>query len=188
MSIYCCAGHVADGADLGASGNGYKEASLTKELRDKVVAILNAKGVKTTTDKDNETLSQVIARLNPNESDVALDLHWNASDNPNAGGVETFIADRHTVYEKQAASELSRSIASILEIKTRGGLVGAGVKTESESARKRLGILNNERGINLLVEVCFITNKSEMDKYQIKKDAIALMIADFLIKWDAVIK
>lgn len=186
MAIFITSGH--NNSDVGAIGNGFREADLTKELRDKVVAILKAKGIQTTVDNDNETLAQVIARLNPNESDLALDLHWNASDNPSAGGVETFIPDRHTVHEKAAASELSRSIASILNIKTRGGLVGAGVKTESESARKRLGILNNEKGINLLVEMCFITNKSEMDKYQLKKDQIALMIADFLIKYDAVIK
>lgn len=185
--IFLTAGHSPK-LDPGASGNGYREADLAVELRDKVVAILNAKGIPTKVDNDNQTLAQVIATLNPSERDVCLDIHWNASDNPQAGGVETFIADRHTVHEKRAASELSKSIAEILGIRTRGGMAGAGVKTESESARKKLGILNNELGINLLVEVCFITNKTEMSVYQIRKDAIALMIADFLIKWDAVIK
>ncbi len=188
--IYCTSGHTLIGPnkDPGASGNGYTEAALTKELRDKVREILNAKGIVVQSDNDNESLVQVIARLNPNESDTCLDLHWNASDNPAAGGVETFIPERHTVNEKSAAHELSKNIATILGIKTRGGAAGAGVKTESESARKRLGILAQEKGINLLLEVCFITNPTEMKTYQIKKDAVALMIADFLIKWDAVVK
>jgi len=164
MAIYCTAGH--GGGDNGASGNGYTEAALTKELRDKVIAILNAKGIPTKVDNDNQTLAQVIATLNPNESDICLDIHWNASDNPEAKGVETFIPERHTVNEKSAAHELSKNIAAILGIKTRGGAAGAGVKTESESARKRLGILAQEKGINLLLEVCFITNPTEMKTYQ----------------------
>lgn len=186
MGVFLTAGH--GGGDNGASGNGYTEASLTKELRDKVVAILNAKGINSQRDNDNETLQQVINRLNPNESDVCLDIHWNASDNPQACGVETFIPDRHTYEERCAASEISRSIATILGTKTRGGKIGAGVKTEAESARKRLGILRNELGINLLVEVCFITNKAEMDSYNIHKDKIALTLADILIKYDAIKK
>lgn len=184
--IYVTAGH--GGGDPGASGNGYTEAALTKELRDKIVAILNAKGIHSQKDNDNETLQQVINRLNPTEADVCLDIHWNASDNPQAGGVETFVADRHTYEEKCAAGEISRNIASILGIKTRGGKMGAGIKIESESARKILGILRNEKGINLLVEVCFITNKKEMDSYQVNKDRIALMLSDLLIKYDTLIK
>jgi len=190
MAIFITAGHTLKGSnkDNGASGNGYVEAALTVELRDKIIAILKAKGAVVQSDIDSETLSQVIARLNPTEKDLSLDLHWNASDNAQAGGVETFIPERHTHEEKSAAKELSANIAAILGIKTRGGRMGQGIKTESESARKTLGILRSELGINLLVEVCFISNASEMQKYQLNKDRIALMIADFLIKWDAAVK
>ncbi|MEG7982437.1 N-acetylmuramoyl-L-alanine amidase, partial [Listeria monocytogenes] len=78
---------------------GYVEADLSKELRNLIVVELKKLGVTAVVDNDNETLQQVINRLNPTEKDVCLDIHWNAGP-PTATGVETFIPDRHNFHEK----------------------------------------------------------------------------------------
>jgi N-acetylmuramoyl-L-alanine amidase len=56
-----------------------------------------------------------------------------------------------------------------------------GVKLEKESARGSLGWMRLT-GENVLLEVCFISNKEEMENYQNKKHYLAKVIAYTLFK------
>jgi N-acetylmuramoyl-L-alanine amidase len=51
-----------------------------------------------------------------------------------------------------------------------------GVKTELDSQHKSIGILR-EQGINLLIEICFISNATDMAYYQAAKQRVAEEIA-----------
>lgn len=48
--------------------------------------------------------------------------------------------------------------------------------------------LMREEGMNALIEVCFITNWNDLQRYRKAKQAIARDIAAVLVKYDAVIK
>jgi hypothetical protein len=63
-------------------------------------------------------------------------------------------------------------ISATTGFKKRGG----GVKPESQTARKTLGWMkpNSE---NILIEMCFIDNKSDMLTYQLNKVKIAKELA-----------
>ena len=179
MAILLLAGHSPDRSkgnyDPGAVANGYTEAELTRELRDLISAELTPRKVRHSIDHDTDSLSQVLAKINSNESDVILDLHFNAASNPSATGVEVIVPERHTELEWKSAEACSKSLATIMGIRSRGA------KDETKTARKRLAVMR-ENGTNLLVEVCFITNVNDMNAYQSKKKEVAKYLAD-LVMW-----
>jgi N-acetylmuramoyl-L-alanine amidase len=180
--IFISAGHSnASGRDRGASGNGFIEGELTVELRNLVTLELRKLGVSPTVDKDNSILSESInffKNLTSN-SCIVLDIHWNAA-TPKATGTETLIPLEHTDFELRLAAALSKVVAETMGIPLRGITKGhKGVKTEADSHHGRLGWMRLT-GENVLMEICFISNPTEMITYQERKNIIAKEIANVL--------
>ena len=167
------AGH--GGSDPGASGNGYVESILAIECRNMLVADLQRLGVNCIVDPDTNALRESLAFFKPyfNADSINVDIHWNASDNPAATGTEVLINTNATPFEKQLGDKIATTIATTLGIRNRG------LKTEKDSARGTLAWLH-QSGRNYIVEMCFISNKSDMDKYQIKKNELTAAIAGVL--------
>jgi len=150
---------------------GETEAALMTELRDLVADILIGKGHEVKTDGakwENWPLVRAL-KLIP-QSDVAIELHMNASDNPNAKGVEVISLPA----QKDLSREIARRIAHTLETPVRGA---GGWIDQSQSARGRLAFVNAG---GLIVEVCFLSNSEELAKYKDRKPLIAAAIAESL--------
>ena len=167
------AGH--GGSDPGASGNGYVESILAIESRNMLVADLQKLGVNPLVDPDSNALAESLAFFKPffNPGSVNIDIHWNASDNPAATGTEVLISTTATPFEKQLGGKIAETIATTLGIKNRG------LKTELDSARKYLAWMH-QPGRNFIIEMCFISNKTDMDKYQAKKHELSAAMANIL--------
>ena len=180
--IFISAGHSnKPGRDRGASGNGFIEGELTVELRNLIVTELNKLGIKPVVDQDDSILSQTINffRNLATKTCIVLDIHWNAA-TPAATGTETLIPSENTEFERRLAAKLSEVVADRLKIRLRGNHAGfKGVKTEAQSHHGRLGWMRLT-GENVLMEICFITNKNDMDSYQIEKLTLAKDIAKVL--------
>lgn len=174
--IFLSAGH--HNADPGAIGNGYKEADLTKELRDLIVKEIKRIGGQVITDDDKETLAQYIGRIKPGSGSVLCELHFNSVADPKATGVECLHADAGSADSKRLSAEISNTISQSLGIKDRGA------KSESQSHRGRLAILRTPAGIACLPEICFISNPDDVRKYQEKKTQLAACIAHILVAYD----
>jgi N-acetylmuramoyl-L-alanine amidase len=173
--IYPLAGH--SNTDPGAIANGYREADLTKELRNIIVNELKKRNyLKFQIDDDKDGLSTVLKKINPGKKDILLDIHFNSA-SPTATGTEVFISNYAGDTSKNFAKELVDGTSKII------GITNRGVKPESLSARKRLAVLN-KNGAAALIEVCFITNANDMAKYQANKIKLAAFIAELLIKYD----
>lgn len=172
--IYLSAGHNLN--DPGAVSGGRQENKLTIELRDLILPHL--KGGKIVTDKDNETLAEYIKRIEPGSGSVALEIHFNASANTDASGVEVLVPDAANAQSKAFANELSFIASRTLGIKNRG------VKNESQSARGRLGFLHEPAGVIALIEIGFITSPIDMAAYDAHKNELAADIAILLIRYE----
>ena len=167
--------------DPGAIGvGGVKESELAMELRDKIAHFITLKGYKVTLDSDNNNLNQVIAGIKSTESCVICDIHFNAGV-PIATGTEVIVPDRSTAHERMIASLICSDMAVSMKIKSRG------VKSEKDTARKTLAIMKPS-GINLLLEICFVSNKNDMAAYQASKDKVAEVIAKHLITAEDLVK
>jgi N-acetylmuramoyl-L-alanine amidase len=172
--IYLIAGH--SNGDPGAIGvKKTKEADLTKELRDLVAQRLKLKNVPVVTDDDRLSLSQVLSSIKSTEQDIVCDIHFNASENPKANGVEVLIPGRHTTKERTGALRILTGITAATGLRSRG------VITELQSHRGSLGVMR-ESGSNFLIEVCFISNQNDFEVYHQKKTAVADSIADSLLQ------
>jgi len=180
--IYLSAGHNPKGLkpDPGAIGNGFKEANLTAQLRDLIIAECKALNVVVQSDSDSDNLVTVLQKINSNETDVVCDLHFNAG-TASATGIEVLIPTRFTIQEQEIARKLTVILSSVLKIKNRG------VKTEGDSQHGTLGIMR-EKGINILIEVCFISNSNDMNSYVININKVAKEIALLLIEAEGLIK
>lgn len=169
--IYLSAGHHAK--DTGAIANGFNESELTRLLRDAIANELSVLGASYRTDNDDETLVQYLSRIKPGSGSVVCDLHFNAGV-PNANGIECYIANEDS---KELATEICMA-GELIRLNNRG------VKPESQSQHKRLAILHDGAKIAVLVEVCFITSKSDLDKYFDGFECFAKSVATLLSKWD----
>jgi LysM repeat protein len=106
---------------------------------------------------------------------IALEIHFNSGPN-NATGVETLTPANPSNNEITIASNLSQIIRDLMIIPLRGK---NGVKSELESHHGKLGWMR-QNCETVLLEVCFISNPEEMNRYQSTKFDIAKKIAAYL--------
>lgn len=159
------AGHGAH--DPGNTANGCKEAELMLQLRYLVAKKIRDAGYKVNEDGvrgENWPLIEAI-KLIP-RSQLAVELHTNASTDPSAAGVEV-IGLPHL---RQRAQLIAASIAKVLGIPLRRE---AGFY-DYNTAGRTLGFC---KAGGLIVEVFFQSNKRELELYQSKSWLVASAIA-----------
>ena len=166
--LFVVAGH--GGTDSGAVGNGYIERDLAIELRDLVIKELKSLGINALTDSNSNALSQTLSWLRGKftSKDILFDIHWNAGVAA-AKGSEVIIPDVSSQFEKELAKDLLKVLVDV-------GFKDRGVKPEALTARKKLGWMRPVAE-NVLIEICFITNSTDMKLYQANKHTIAKKLA-----------
>jgi N-acetylmuramoyl-L-alanine amidase len=97
--IHISAGHTSKGLkqDPGAVGNGYREADLTVEFRDLVIAELEKANVEYIKDHDDERLAEYLKRIQTGNGSVVIEYHFDAAASTTATGTTALIeaeADR----------------------------------------------------------------------------------------------
>ncbi|UTA66538.1 N-acetylmuramoyl-L-alanine amidase [Emticicia sp. 21SJ11W-3] len=172
MQLIITAGH--NRKDPGAVYAGRNEAEETIRLRNAVTQSLREKGAQVWNDNDAWNLSQTINEIRKisQPGDIICDFHFNAG-GPTATGCEVFVADDANATELALAKSLVDTIASTLIIRNRG------VKRERDSQHKKLGMMR-PLGLNVLVEVCFISNKYDMQQYDTFFDLLVEEITNVL--------
>lgn len=171
--IFITAGH--NNRDSGAVGNGFVEAKETIRVRNRVTELLRAKGVEVWNDDDESTLQVVINEISKRSrpNDIICDIHFDSA--LGATGCGTFVADNAVKTELLLAADLSKKISETLGIRNRM------VKRESDSQHKRLGIMR-PNGINVLIEIAFISNGSDMKSYTERFELLCENICKVLLK------
>ena len=179
--IFNSAGHNPKGIkiDPGASAFGRNEADLTVMQRDAVNKVLAQRNIKYISDKDDETLADYLKRIQTGDGSVVLEYHFDAF-NGVASGTTALVGNDADRLDRAFAKELVDVTATILGIPNRG------VKSEAESHRSRLGLMR-EQGIVSLIEICFIDNQSDMSKWLVNYEKLAIAYADILVKYENLI-
>lgn len=167
--IFVSSGH--GGKDGGASSGGFIERDLTIEFKNLLTTELQKLGVKWSIDADTNALVETLAFIKSKflPSDILLDIHFNAG---GGEGVEVVVPNVASSFEKQLAQRIADVISTLTGFKKRQG----GVIPESSTARKTLGWMKPNCE-NVLIEMCFIDNKSDMLTYQLNKVKIAKELA-----------
>lgn len=169
--ILVSAGHTNNPRDdRGAAGNGFIEGDEAVALRDHVAALLRQKGVSVLEDGADgvsEPLRKalVLAR----KADIAIEFHWNAGP-PAATGIEVLSKPA----KKHLAQRLANAIHQGTGIQLRGD---KGWKADNSGQHHRLAFC--EAG-GLIIEICFISNPSDMRRYKDGFTAVCNNIAEVL--------
>lgn len=178
-------GHTLSGSDYGAKGNGLFESIETRALGKLVEKY--AKELGTTVDKCTvdtassvaDSITKRVALANKRAHDLLLIIHFNAFGQESANGCEVFILPYSNVYSSKASYEknLAYGNAILDSVCAAGGFAkrGGAVKFRND-----LGMLCNTKDHSVYLEVCFLTNKSDADKYKANKDKIARAIAEII--------
>jgi N-acetylmuramoyl-L-alanine amidase len=174
--IAVIAGHRGQGT--GAVGI-IDEAVENVEMRNLICEELEQKGIPFVTDSIKQSLNEVVSTLRAmlKKYDIALDIHFNSCGDPSVGGTEVIVPNRYTSDEWQIADELVTKTCAILGTRNRG------VKTEQQTPHKRLAMLSNYDACNILIEICFVNNKSDIASYRKHKGELAKAYAEILHKW-----
>ena len=129
------------------------------------------------TDSDNSILADTLRVFKNivNKDAIVCDFHFNAG-SEKATGTETLVPFDATTFEKDLATDITRVISETLNIKSRG------VKSEADSHHGRLGWMRLT-GENILPEICFISNKTDMESYRTNRFILGKKIAEILFKF-----
>ena len=168
-SLLISAGH--SNTDPGAVGNGYTEAGIVLDLRDKLKEALLQRGVVSRKDGgagQNLPLSEAIKIAE--EVDVAVEFHCNSFDKPSATGVEVLCHPKDTTLAGKLCNAISKAT----------GLFNRGVKGEDSGQHSRLGFIS--KGGGLIVELFFLSNPNDVKAYMDNKQAVIEAIADVLVE------
>lgn len=168
MSVLLIAGHGE--GDPGATGQGYKEKELTREMVALIDNELYGEMPHYVYNTDLNCYRQCKNNRVPDwtQFDYVLEIHFNAF-NGSASGTEILVHPSREGLEME--SMMLSEMHSI-------GFVNRGVKTRNNLLNMNLC---NRAGVKYaLFEVCFIDNRTDMAIYQQYKNDIALMIAHYL--------
>lgn len=173
MKYLISAGH--GGPDPGACANGCTESAIALEMRNLVAIRLIEMRHTALMDGalgDNLPLKQAIALVKG--TDLAVELHCNAAANLQAGGVEVIS---HPSL-KPVAQRIARAIALETGQKLRG--LGGWIE-QSQSQHSRLAFV---QAGGLIIEMVFITNAGDLNKFLSIKDRVAQAIAGAICAYE----
>lgn len=173
MKYLISAGHGA--ADPGAVAHGHTEAAIALDMRDSVAARLLEMRHAVLTDGgrgQNMPLRQAVALVKG--TDLAVELHCNASVNAHATGVEVIAPPAL----KLVAQRIARAIAGETGQKLRGE---AGWIDQSNSQHGKLAFV---QAGGLIVEMFFLSNLADLKTYQATKDRVALALAGAICAYE----
>lgn len=163
------------GAIVGGAVGYIKERAEAVRVVDRVHSILekeyNGEGYKYHESKATTqgiNLANIVNFHNNHDRNLDISVHFNSAASASATGSECLYYDAKTL-----SAKMSKAMAKAQGIKDRG-----------PKARPELYFLKNTRKPAILLEVCFVSSKSDVELYRknFSKlcDAIAKVIADYL--------
>ena len=166
--VFLISGH--NGSGTGANGF-IDEGKETIILRDFIAYNLKEMGIVVAKDENLTPLKRVVQWLRSKitKRDICIDIHFNASTNPNANGSEVFIPTKNTSDEVELAHMLRGSLSKFFKDR--------GVSLESKSYHGKIAMLSGFDCCNILLEICFVSNKPDADAYNLYKKELAYELA-----------
>ena len=166
--VFLIAGH--NGSGTGANGF-IDEGKETIILRDLIAENLKEMGIVVIKDDNLTALSKIVQWLRNKitKKDICIDIHFNASSNKTANGSEVFIPTKNTPDEVELANMFRESLSKFFKDR--------GVSLESKSYHGKIAMLSGFDCCNVLLEICFVSNKLDSENYLEKRDFIAYELA-----------
>jgi N-acetylmuramoyl-L-alanine amidase len=168
MKIYLDAGH--GGYKTGATANGRRECDETLKMEQAVEPLLVCAGHKVLTSRNSDTHKELADRVNEANSwgaDLFVSIHLNSYVLKSAKGTECLIVSSASATSKRLAQFINTRVAAL-------GFTNRGVKVQDINTY----VLKKTSMPATTVEICFISNPSDMALYDAKFIQIGQAIAN----------
>jgi N-acetylmuramoyl-L-alanine amidase/Mannosyl-glycoprotein endo-beta-N-acetylglucosaminidase len=179
--IFISAGHFT--GDSGApSVLGTKEADEMIRTRDFLIRELESRGLTRDQDffsvPDTIDLSPSINWINgrSRSGDIAVELHGNSA-TASARGAESYYVDGNNQRKSDAEKLVNALVAAV------PGLRNRGAKSDNQSQHPRLAFCRDVDIPSVLIELCFLSSRDDMDLLTNQRDKFAKGLADGLLQW-----
>lgn len=173
MVINVHAGHNPDGKTACGAVGLIKESTEARRVKDEVISQLKALGhtvydctVNNGTGK-KDVLQKIVAKCNAHDVDLDVSIHFNSAANDRAGNGKT------TGTEVLLYSNASRSHTYAENVCKALALLG--FKNRGVKYNPALYVLKNTKAPAMLIEVCFVDDKDDVELYDCKKAADAIV-------------
>lgn len=169
MRVLVSAGHTLNGVGSGAVGF-INESQENRVLAKYVVEYLKKLCHEVDYHEVNsgsDYINQQAKKANSKNYDVVVQVHFNSSDNAAANGTEViYRSSKGKVFAQKVQDKLKT------EFKDRK------IKHDINDIKRDLGWLRLTKPPAILIETCFVSNKSDTDKYTSNREKIAKLIAE----------
>lgn len=179
MRINVHAGHNSDGRVACGAVGLIKESTEARVIKDKVIQYLRKSG-HTAYDctcnngtSQNDVLKKIVDKCNSKQVDLDVSIHFNSGANDKKGNGKS-TGTEVLVYSKTSKSndEATRICSKLSAI----GFKNRGVKIRTD-----LYFLKHTKAPALLIEVCFVDDKDDVELYKKNIDKIAKTITEAII-------
>ena len=171
MRILLIAGH-GDG-DVGAVGNGYQEADLTREFAKLIQSHLSKYAPVDIADTSKNWYKHIISQsnyFNFKLYDYVLEIHFNAIKKEVTSDGQTKGTEIYVTTSEKSTNVENKILKGITNI----GFKNRGIKSKNYSLIQYI----KKQGVSsALLEVCFIDDIDDMKLYTSKKNEIAAAVA-----------
>ena len=180
--IFLSAGHFLPSpgrsGDPGAKALGTTEAKEVIETRELIEKIFDDQGIEYSSVPDHLTLRETITWINvrSQRGDVAVELHCNAF-NGTVRGTEAFFVKGNSQRKAETQLLLKALLDEVPELNNRGA------KPDTLSQHGKLGFCRQVDVASILVELCFMDNREDLDLLQNHRGRFAKGLAKGLIEW-----
>ena len=166
--VFLIAGHNGPGTGANGFMDEGKEAII---LRDFIAYNLKNMGIVAVKDDNLTPLTKVVQWLRNqiSKKDICIDIHFNASSNKLANGSEVFIPTKNTSDEVELANMFRKTLSKVFKDR--------GVSLESKSYHGKIAMLSGFDCCNILLEICFVSNKLDAVNYSEHREFIAYELA-----------
>lgn len=172
VNVNVHAGHNPDGM-VACGAVGYlSESTCARAIKDFLIVALKSGGYRCNDCTCNNGISQqdvlnkIINKCNSTAAECDISIHLNSFSNETANGTECYIKTGDLRLKK-----LGELICKNLN--------GLGYKNRGVKESGKLAFLNRTKNPAILIEVCFVTNKADADKFNAKTIADSIAAALF---------
>lgn len=173
MVINVHAGHNPDGKVACGAVGLIKESTEARRVKDEVISQLRALGhtvydctVENGTGQ-KDVLQKIVAKCNAHAADLDVSIHFNSAANDLTGNGKTTGTEVHLYSNASRAYEYAENVCKAFE--------ELGFKNRGLKYSPGLYVLKNTSAPSMLVEVCFIDDKDDVELYDYKEAAAAIV-------------
>ena len=167
MGIYAIdMGHTLSGAGTGAVGF-LAETDVNRAIGKRLIAMLKEAGhtvYDCTVDVSNNDLADRVQKANKTNAEFFLSIHLNAFSSESAKGTEIYVYPSASTTTRTKAKAINDAVVNAIATTNRG------VK------EAKYYVLKNTKMPAALVELFFITNQADCNKYDVEKLSKALFL------------